>query len=117
MLLAVSMPDCTYQGPVRMETGRVSLSLTLNGLGHARVVLGELLDGRTDDDLEAHLDSSDGWEQPVWVRPLIDLELMDAQGLDGKERIRSLEPGDYVVVCIDEESAMAQLASPLRVEG
>jgi hypothetical protein len=117
VILAVSMPDCTYRGATQMEPGEASLSLSLNGLGSARALLVELEDGHTHVELSAHIDQTDGWEdRPEWIRPVIDLELSDADGVDGTEDSSRLAPGDYAVVCIDLETGTARTASPLHVE-
>lgn len=118
MILAVSMPDCTYQGPVLIEEGEVSLSLTLNGLGESRVLVVELEEGHTFDELEAHLDESENWEdRPPWLRPVIDIELSDAQGIEGTSDTSRLGEGEYAVVCVDQAMGEASAASPLRVRG
>lgn len=117
VILAVSMPDCTYRGATRMVPGEASLSLSLNGLGSARALLVELEDGRTHVELGAHLEQTGGWEdRPDWIRPVIDLELSDADGVDGTEDSSRLAAGDYAVVCIDLETGAARTASPLHVE-
>jgi len=117
VILAVSMPDCTYRGATRMVPGEASLSLSLNGLGSARALLVELEDGRTHVELGAHLEQTGGWEdRPPWIRPVIDLELSDADGVDGTEDSSRLAAGDYAVVCIDLETGAARTASPLHVE-
>lgn len=116
VLLSVSMPDCTYLGPVDMEPGDVSLSLTLNGLGNARVLLVELTDNHSYDDLEVQL-ASGGWEdRPDWSRAMIDIELSDTQGIDGEEGTSTLHEGEFAVVCIDLSAGVARVASPLSVE-
>ena len=118
VLLAVSMPDCTYRGATQMEPGEASLSLSLNGLGSARALLVELEDGRTYVELGAHLEQAGGWgDRPDWIRPVIDLGLSDVDGVDGREASSRLAAGDYAVVCIDLETGTARAASPLRVEG
>lgn len=118
VIMAVSMPECTYQGPVRMEEGEVSLSLSLNGLGRARVLLVELEDGHEYGEVEEQLEESTDWDsRPEWLRPVIDLQLSDAQGVAGVEDTAHLTAGQYVVVCVDEGSGEGRPASPLEVRG
>lgn len=115
--LTVSMPDCTYRGPSEMEPGEASLSLTLNGLGSVQALLVELEDDHTYDDLTAHLDRGDGWDDgPDWLRPVIELELSDTEGIDGTADNSRLGEGRYAVVCVDLGTGTARAASPFRVE-
>lgn len=116
VILAVSMPECTYGGPVAMSEGEASLSLTLNGLGHSRVVVAELTDGHSYDELESHFDTLGDWSvRPEWLRTTMVVELSDAQGLAGAESSARLHEGEYAVVCIDLTTDMVRAASPLQV--
>lgn len=116
VLLSVSMPDCTYRGAATMEPGEANLSLTLNGLGSGRALLAELKDGRNFDELAAHFEQSEDWEErPDWLRLVIDLELSDADGVDGRAGQADLDVGNYAVICVDLESGTAMAASPLLV--
>jgi len=118
VIVSVSMPECTYRGPALMKEGVVSLSLTLNGLGRARVVLVELEDGHEYNEVETRLEQSVDWDRPPeWLRPVIDLQLRDEQGVMGIEDTARLTTGQYAVVCVDEGSGEARPASPLEVRG
>jgi len=101
-----------------MREGVVSLSLTLNGLGKARVLLVELEEDHTYDEVEAVFAEGPGWEgRPEWMQSVIDLELSDAQGVAGVAETSRLTEGQYAVVCVDEISGDARPASPLEVRG
>jgi hypothetical protein len=116
VLLAVSMPECTFSGAATMEPGEASLSLSLNGLGSARALLLKLDEGRSYDELAAHFEENEAWEdRPVWLRPAIDLELSDTDGIDGIADNADLDAGDYAIVCVDLEDGAARAASLLQV--
>lgn len=116
VLLRVGMPECSYQGPSTMSEGEASLSLTLNGLGRARVLLVELTEGHTYDELVSHFESSEEWlDRPDWIYPVLDVELDDAEGVDGKSEKLDLEAGEYAVVCVDRDNETVEVASPLQV--
>lgn len=118
VLLVVSVPDCTYQGPHAMTEGNASLSLTMNGLGDSRVLLVELTGGHTSAELEEHFETvSDHWDdRPDWLSPTIDLVLEDSDGIGGKEQTAHLRPGSHVVVCVDQSGQnRSRLAASLEV--
>ena len=123
VLAHVTMPDCTYQGATSMEQGGISLSLTLNGLADAGVMLAELAGDKAHDDLTTHIDEvSDALSDlPTWVESVIDLRLSDFEGVEGVESSADLSPGNYSVICVDypynEGQPVVRLATPLRVEG
>jgi hypothetical protein len=103
VLAHVTMPDCTYQGATSMKEGEVSLSLSLNGLADAGVILGAIGAEHTYRDLETHLAGvSDELEDlPEWLEGVIDLRLSDAQALDGVEDTVRVRAGSYAVICVD----------------
>lgn len=116
VLLAVGMPECTYRGAATMEPGQASLSLTLNGLGRARASLVELADGHSYDELATHFEENGAWEdRPEWLRPVIDVQLSDADGIDGVADNADLDIGHYAVVCVDLQTGTARAAGPLQV--
>lgn len=116
VLLTVSMPDCTLRGPMAMQPGEASLSLSLNGLGTAQAALVEPVDGHSHDELAAYLEENGAWEdRPGWLRPVIDLELSDTDGINGIADHADLGVGEYVVVCVDLETGSARVAGVLEV--
>lgn len=122
VLAQITMPDCTYQGATTMKEGEISMSLTLNGLANAGVVLARLGGANSYDDLARHVDSvSDELaDLPSWTETMIDLRLSDFEGVDGVEGSADLEAGSYAVICVDypyEEGApLVRLATPLEVD-
>lgn len=122
VLAHVTMPDCTYQGATSMEEGEISLSLTLNGLADSGVVLAELADGNTYDDLANHFDavSNELSELPAWVEPVIELRLSDFEGVEGVEESAGLEAGSYAMICVDYPydggTPLVRLATPFEVD-
>ena len=122
VLAHVTMPDCTYRGATTMEEGEISLSLTLNGLANAGVVLVRLDGDKGYDDLAGHIDSvSDELAGlPNWVETLIDLRLSDFEGVDGVEGSAGLEAGSYALICVDypydDGPPLVRLATPLDVD-
>ena len=122
ILMPVSMPECIYGGPSSMKEGTARLSLSLNGLGEAGVALIRLSGDKTYDDLVEHLGSLSGaWDRrPDWVTTEMALSLDDGQGLDGVEETRSLDEGDYAIVCFgypDGADAEVSPAASLEVSG
>ena len=122
ILMPVSMPECIYGGPSSMKEGTARLSLSLNGLGEAGVALIRLSGDKTYDDLVEHLGSLSGaWDRrPDWVTTEMELSLDDGQGLDGVEETRSLDEGDYAIVCFgypDGADAEVSPAAALEVSG
>lgn len=115
VLLSVSMPDCVYQGTNRMRAGEVALSLTLNGIADAGVLLVELTDGY--DDLERYLEApSSGL--PPWGDVILELELSSAEGIDGVAGTRELQSGKYALVCVDDPGGPNETfraATPIEV--
>lgn len=122
VLAHVTMPDCTYQGPTSMEEGEISLSLSLNGLADAGVVLVELVDDTTYDDLATHIETVTDQlsDLPPWVEEIIDLRLSDFEGVGGVESSADLSAGDYGVICVDypydEGEPLVRPATPLDVK-
>jgi hypothetical protein len=105
-----------------MKEGTARLSLSLNGLGEAGVALIRLSGDKTYDDLVEHLGSLSGaWDRrPDWVTTEMELSLDDGQGLDGVEETRSLDEGDYAIVCFgypDGADAEVSPAAALEVSG
>lgn len=118
VLLKVSMPDCTYQGPSSMRAGEASLSLGLNGLGDARVLLVALTGGHSYQELSEEFDSNAEWAaRPDWIEAVLDVELGDDQGVSGMEETTELTDGRYAIICVDQTTGTAQTASPLEVRG
>jgi hypothetical protein len=120
VILAVSMPECTSSKLPPMREGRLSLSLTLNGIAHSGVAVAELTEGHTYDELLEHVTAgADVWERrPDWLKVRAELELSSAQGLDGVEETVFVESGDYAVVCLDhdtESGTRMQVEAPLSV--
>lgn len=121
VVMPVSMPECIYQGPSAMETGNARVSLTLNGITDSGVALAELTVDLTHSDLSAHLETVDTrWsERPSWVSTVLELRLDAAEGRDGVEETVALEPGRYVVVCldypVDDSEPTAMVAGGLEV--
>lgn len=119
VLLPVSMPECIYSGPAVMEEGSASLSLRINGLGEAAVLVVGIEDGHEVEDLATHLtDVSDQWtERPDWLSTRVEVRLSSAEGLSGREKTVQLRPGQYAVVCVDHtgEGSPARLGGPLQV--
>jgi hypothetical protein len=109
--MAISMPDCVYQGANTMRAGVVSVSLTLNGIDSASVVLGEIIDDHTYDELGEHLDTSSAI--PTWLDPRLQLDLSTDDGVSGVSKMRFLSPGTYALVCVDESGPRP--ASPMTV--
>lgn len=103
VLMHVTMPDCTYQGPDAIDEGIVGLSLSLNGLADSGAILAELTSGRTFGELETHLETvSTGLDDlPAWVDVVIDLRLSDTDGIEGVGDEARLRPGSYVLFCVD----------------
>ena len=119
---ALSMPDCTYQGPVAMEEGNVRVILTRNGLGNSGAALVEIGGDGTYADLEMHLrDISDRWDQrPAWLSTRLFLTLDDREAIDGVEDTTRLSEGSYALLCVDYpydgDSAIVSTATPMMVE-
>lgn len=122
VLAHVTMPDCTYQGANSMDEGEISLSLTLNGLANAGVMLGAIAEEHTYEELETHLTevSAELGSLPTWLEGVIDLRLSDAQALDGVEDTAHLRAGIYAVICVDYPydggEPLVRLATSLDVE-
>lgn len=122
VLAHVTMPDCTYQGATSMQEGEISLSLTLNGLANAGVVLAELDGDNTYDELANHIDAgSNGLSDlPTWVDEVIDLRLSDFEGVEGVESSAELVAGSYALICVDypyeEGEPVVRLAAAVEVE-
>lgn len=119
VIVAVGMPECSSSGVASMREGRLSLSLTLNGIAHSGVVLAELIEDHSYDDLEEHVATrSDLWEQrPEWVKVRAELELSTSEGIDSAEETIFVEEGDYAIVCIDHENETGtmRVEAPLEV--
>ncbi|MFZ0012632.1 MAG: hypothetical protein WAL25_00830 [Acidimicrobiia bacterium] len=120
VIVAVSMPECTSSNVRSMREGRLSLSLTLNGIAHSGVAVAELIEDHSYDELQEHVATgSDVWERrPEWLRVRAELELSSAQGLDGVEETVYVESGDYAIVCLDHDTPSGtrmRVESPLRV--
>lgn len=107
--MAVTMPDCVYQGQNQMSEGDVSVSLSLNGITEATVVLVEL----TDEHTYAELGQTIGSGLPSWAQPVVEVGLSTSDALDGVEETVSVGPGDYALVCIDDSGI--RLATSLVV--
>lgn len=120
VLMPVGMPECIYRGPSSMGAGNASVSLNLNGIGDAGVVLARLTGQETHVDLERHLESVEGrWEdRPDWIDGLVELRLDSGQGVDGVEETVSLPEGDYALICVDYSGPepTARIASAITVE-
>lgn len=101
--MAVTMPDCVYQGQNQMVEGEVSVSLGLNGITEATVVLTEIPANRTYAELDEVLRETG--TVPSWVRPVVELELSSSDALDGVDERAELGPGSYALVCIDDTGA------------
>lgn len=123
VLMHVTMPDCTHQGPTSMVDGELSLSLSLNGLVDAGARLVELTGDRTYSDLESHIDevSADLSDLPPWAQEVIDLRLSASQGMDGVEDTARVAEGDYALLCVDypydDTEPGIRLATSLEVVG
>lgn len=117
------MPDCTYLGPTSIEKGEISLSLKLNGLSDAGVLLAELSGEHSYADLVTHIEetSDELADLPTWVETVIDLRLSDFEGVDGIEGSARLFDSDYALICVDypydREPPVVRAAAPLTVEG
>lgn len=119
VLMPVSVPECIYGGPSAMEEGNARVSLNLNGIGDAGVVLVELASERTYADLERHFTNDGRWAgRPTWISGLLELRLDSSQGLDGLEETVELTAGNHAIVCLDYsgDEAMARPAGRLVVE-
>jgi len=107
--MAVTMPDCVYQGQNQMTEGEVSLSLALNGITDATVILVELTGEHTYDELRGTLESG----IPDWARSVAEIELSSSDALDGVEDTVALTSGSYALICVDDSGA--RLATSLVV--
>ncbi|MGD2060845.1 MAG: hypothetical protein PVF87_08280 [Acidimicrobiia bacterium] len=122
VLLQVTMPDCTYMGETSIEEGEISLSLRLNGLADAGVLVAELSGEHAYGDLATHVEeiSDELADLPTWAETVVDLRLSDSEGIDGVERSARLSEGDYAVICVDypydQGPPLVRLAAPLTVE-
>ena len=107
--MAVTMPDCVYQGQNQMREGDVSVSLSLNGITEATAILVELTGDHTYAELAETIQSG----LPAWTRPVAEVELSSSDALDGVEERVTVGAGDYARVCVDDSGA--RLATSLVV--
>lgn len=107
--MAVTMPDCVYQGQNQMREGDVSVSLVLNGITQASVILAELTGDHTYTELRETIESG----LPTWASPVVEIELSSSDALDGVARTVALRPGDYALVCVDDSGV--RLATSMAV--
>lgn len=114
VMVAITMPDCVHRGATSMSEGRMSLSLTLNGIADAAVILVEIPEGRSYSELEESLDDR---RPPSWATEITEVRLSSAQGVEGAVEEIALRAGDYAVVCVDDPDgeALRTGAYPLRV--
>lgn len=112
VLLPVSMPECIAQGPDSMREGSVSVSLTVNGLGEARVDLLELTGGHSYEDLTDAV-AVQG-QVPEWAIGVLSLELGPSEGVDGVSDEVRLDEGEYAIACLDD--AGVRIARSLLVK-
>ena len=110
--MALSMPDCVYQGQNQMSEGEVSVSLSLNGITEASAVLAELTDEHTYPELEERLQETG--TIPSWARPIVELDLSSSAALDGIDEQAELEPGLYALICVDDSGARVATSLVVR---
>lgn len=120
VLMALSMPDCTYSGPDSMDEGRARLSLTLNGIGEWGAALVVFEDDHEFSELELVAEESPLLaDLPEWVRVVVELRLSDDGGREGTDAERVLEAGEHAVLCIypdDDDDTTYRPAHGIRVD-
>ena len=110
--MAVSMPDCVYQGQNQMLEGEVSVSLSLNGITQAGAVLAEIVGDHTYAELGEALEETG--KIPSWARTVVELALSSAEALEGVEEQVDLAQGLYALICVDDSGVRTATSLVVR---
>lgn len=95
--VAVTALDYEFEAPDEVAAGETTITFENAGQEDHELALGELLDGKTIDDVNALLEKGPPSQPPPWFRDVG--HTFAKSGQDGKPIEVDLEAGTYVMLC------------------